>query len=57
LADQETAAPCEEQAGCGSGRVVGNAETILPNDDPNLASNCMKNGVLTKFKRAEPAGW
>ena len=36
---------------------VGKAETILPNDDPNLASNCMKNGVLTKFKRAEPAGW
>jgi hypothetical protein len=25
-----------------------NSETILPNDDPNLAK-CTKNGVFTKF--------
>jgi hypothetical protein len=29
--------------------MVGNSEIIPPIDDSNLASNCTKNGVFTKF--------
>jgi len=31
------------------GRIVGNSETILPNDDPNLASKFPQNGILRNF--------
>ena len=33
----------------GSERIVGNSETILPNDNPNLASKYTKNGFLSNF--------